>query len=79
MCCTLACCESVGFKFTGIKFMTLLIKRRNAASFLAWVTTILPLYFPGTVHSVPFSAYSNQSAVVLDKSRGCEASTGWVW
>jgi len=33
----------------------------------------------GTVHSVPLSAYSNQSAVMLEESRGCEATTGWVW
>jgi hypothetical protein len=37
----------VGFKVTGIKFMTAFIVRKDAACFLAWVTTILPLYLPG--------------------------------
>ena len=47
MCCTLVRCEGVGFKVTGIKFMTVFIKRKDAACFLAWVTTILPFYLPG--------------------------------
>jgi len=33
----------------------------------------------GTVHSMPLSAYINQTAVMFDESRGREASTGWVW
>ena len=37
----------MGFNFTGINFMTVFITRRNAACFLAWVTTILPLCLPG--------------------------------
>jgi len=28
---------------------------------------------------MPLSAYINRTAVMLDKSRGREASTGWVW
>ena len=28
---------------------------------------------------MPLLAYINQTAVMLDESRGCEASTGWVW
>jgi len=28
---------------------------------------------------MPLSSYINQTAVMLDDSRGCEASTGWVW
>jgi len=47
VCCTLVRCEGVGFKVTGIKFMTAFIVRKDAACFLAWVTTILPFYLPG--------------------------------
>jgi len=28
---------------------------------------------------MPLSAHINQTAVMLDESRGREASTGWVW
>jgi len=43
--CTLVHCERVNFKVTGINFMTVFIERREAAFFLAQVTTILPLYW----------------------------------
>ena len=46
---------------------------------LAWVTTTLPLYLLGKVTVYTHSAYSNQTAVTLDESRGREASKGWVW
>ena len=53
VCCTLVCCQSVGFKITGVTFMTVFITRRDAACFLAWVKMILPLYLPvnGTFYS----------------------------
>jgi len=28
---------------------------------------------------MPLSAYNSHTAVMLDDSRGREASTGWVW
>jgi len=28
---------------------------------------------------MPLSACINQTAVMLEEIRGCEASTGWVW
>jgi len=45
---------------------------------LARVTTTLPLCLPGNSTFYALSSYINQ-AVMLDRSRGCEASTGWVW
>ena len=45
---------------------------------LARVTTILPLCFPGNSTFYTLSVYINQTAVMLDKGRGREASTGWV-
>jgi hypothetical protein len=35
VCCTLVSCEGVGVKVTGIKFMTVLITRSDAACFFS--------------------------------------------
>ena len=79
MCNTLVYREGVDFKVTCFKFMTVFITRRDAAFFLAIVTTILPLCLPGnSTFYAPFDI-SQQTAVMLDESRGREASTGWVW
>jgi len=45
---------------------------------LARVTTILPLCLPGNSTFNALSACINQTAVMLDESRGREASTGWI-
>jgi len=45
---------------------------------LARVTRYCRFISLGTLHSMPLLAYSNHPAVMLDKSRDCEASTGWV-
>ena len=68
----------MNFKVTGINFMTV-CRTKGGGLLLARVTTILPRYFPGTVHSMPLSVCISHTAVKLEKSRGCEASTGWVW
>jgi len=46
---------------------------------LARVTTILPLYLSvNSTFYAPFGMHQ-QTAVMLEESRGGEASTGWVW
>jgi len=74
VCCTLVRCEVVGFKVTGIKFMTVFITRKDAACFLATFTKILPLYLPKKGR---FTALSQ--LLCLMTVFGREASTGCVW
>jgi len=79
VCNTLVHCEGVDCKVTGIKFMTVFITRRDEACFQLGLQLHCRFVSLGTVHSMPLSAYINQTAVMLDESRGREASTGWVW
>jgi len=59
--------------------MTVFITRRDEACFYLGLQPYCRFVSLGTVHSVPLSAYINQTDVMLDESRGREASTGWVW
>ena len=71
-------CEGVGCKVTVIEFMAVFITRSCAGMPLLWLQPYCCFVSLGTVHSVPPSSYLNQTALVLDDSRGCEANTGWV-
>ena len=79
VCNILVHCEGVDCKVTGIKVMTVFITRWDAACFQLRLQLYCRFVSLGRVHSMPLSAYINQTAVMLDKSRGCEASTVWVW
>jgi len=59
--------------------MTVFYHAKGCGMLVARVTTILQRCLPGnSTFYAPFG-YINQTAVMLDKRRGCEASTGWVW
>jgi len=78
VCNILVYCEGVDFKVTCIKFMTVLIMRRDAACFSLGLQPYCRFDSLGTVHSMLLSAYISHTAVMLE-SRGREASTDWVW
>ena len=78
MCNILVYCEGVDFKATGIEFVTVFIMRRDAACFYLGLQPYCGFVSLGTVHSMLLSAYINQTAVMLDYSRGREANTGRV-
>jgi len=78
VCNILLCCEGVDCKVTGITFMAVFITRRDATCFSLGLQTYCRSVSLGTAHSMPPSAYINQTGFMLDESRGREASSGWV-
>ena len=62
-------CESVDFKVTGIRFMTVFITRRDAACFSLRLQPYCRLVSLGTAYSTPLSVCINQTVVMLDESR----------
>ena len=59
--------------------MAVFIMRRDGTCFQLGLQPYSHPVSLGTVHSMPLSAYINLAAVMLDESRGREASTGWVF